>query len=36
LVHLFGNAADMDMLREISEDHNLLIASDSAQAHRTE
>jgi perosamine synthetase len=35
-VHLFGNAADMDALAEIAEDHNLLLVNDSAQAHGTE
>ena len=35
-VHLFGNAADMDALGEISEDHGIKIISDSAQAHGTE
>ena len=34
-VHLFGNAADMDALTELAEDHGLLIVSDSAQAHGT-
>ena len=35
-VHLFRNAADMDALAEIAEDHNLLLVNDSAQAHGTE
>jgi perosamine synthetase len=35
-VHLFGNAADMDALNELAEDHGLLIVNDSAQAHGTE
>ena len=35
-VHLFGNAADMDALSDISEDHGIKIISDSAQAHGTE
>lgn len=35
-VHLFGNAADMDALTDLAEDHNLSIINDSAQAHGTE
>jgi len=35
-VHLFGNAADMDALTDLAEDHNLSIVNDSAQAHGTE
>lgn len=35
-VHLFGNAADMDSLADLAEDHGLFIVSDSAQAHGTE
>jgi dTDP-4-amino-4,6-dideoxygalactose transaminase len=35
-VHLFGNAADMDALAEIAEDHKLLLINDCAQAHGTE
>jgi len=35
-VHLFGNAAKMNALSEIAEDHNLSIVSDAAQAHGTE
>lgn len=35
-VHLFGNAADMEALNEIAEDHRLVIINDSAQAHGTE
>ena len=34
-VHLFGNAADIDSLRDISEDHGLWLIHDSAQAHGT-
>jgi perosamine synthetase len=34
-VHLFGNAADMDALTEIAEDHKLLLINDCAQAHGT-
>jgi perosamine synthetase len=35
-VHLFGNAADMDALAEIAEDHKLILINDCAQAHGTE
>ena len=35
-VHLFGNAADMDALNDLAEDHDLAIVNDSAQAHGTE
>jgi perosamine synthetase len=35
-VHLFGNAANMDALNDLAEDHGFLIVSDSAQAHGTE
>jgi len=35
-VHLFGNAANMDALTEIAEDHKLLLINDCAQAHGTE
>ncbi len=35
-VHLFGNAANMDELTEIAEDHGLRIVNDCAQAHGTE
>jgi perosamine synthetase len=35
-VHLFGNAADMDALTEIAQDHKLLLVNDCAQAHGTE
>jgi len=35
-VHLFGNAADMDVLNDLAEDHGLLNVNDSAQAHGTE
>jgi dTDP-4-amino-4,6-dideoxygalactose transaminase len=34
-VHLFGNAADMKALTEISEDHSLWLVNDAAQAHGT-
>jgi len=35
-VHLFGNAANMDALNDLAEDHDLFIVHDSAQAHGTE
>lgn len=35
-VHLFGNAANMDALNDMAEDHGFAIISDSAQAHGTE
>jgi len=34
-VHLFGNAADVDWLRDVCEDHGLLMIHDAAQAHGT-
>lgn len=34
-VHLFGNAADMDGIKDICEDHHLSLINDSAQAHGT-
>lgn len=34
-VHLFGNAANMDALNDLAEDHGFTIISDSAQAHGT-
>ncbi len=35
-VHLFGNAANMDALNDLAEDHGIVIISDTAQAHGTE
>jgi len=35
-VHLFGNAANMDALNDLAEDHDLILIGDSAQAHGTE
>ncbi|HVG33501.1 MAG TPA: DegT/DnrJ/EryC1/StrS family aminotransferase, partial [Pyrinomonadaceae bacterium] len=32
-VHLYGQAADLDSIREIAARHNLLIIEDAAQAH---
>ena len=32
-VHLFGHAADMDPLMEISKKHNLIVVEDACQAH---
>ncbi len=34
-VHLFGNAADIDGLRDLCTDHGLWLIHDSAQAHGT-
>ena len=34
-VHLFGNSCDMKALKEIADDHGLLIINDCAQAHGT-
>ncbi len=35
-VHLYGQPADMDPLREIAAKHNILLVEDSAQAHIAE
>ena len=32
-VHLYGHPADMQALREIADDHNLLLIEDAAQSH---
>lgn len=32
-VHLYGHPADMDALREIADEYNLMLIEDSAQAH---
>ena len=35
-VHLYGHPADMKALREIAEDHDLILIEDAAQAHGAE
>jgi len=35
-VHLYGQPCDMDAIKEIAEDHNLLILEDACQAHGAE
>lgn len=35
-VHLFGNACDIDMIKEFARENNLKIIWDAAQAHGTE
>ena len=35
-VHLYGQAANMDELMEIAEEHNLYVIEDAAQAHGSE
>jgi dTDP-4-amino-4,6-dideoxygalactose transaminase len=35
-VHLYGHPADMDALREIADEYNLMLIEDSAQAHGAE
>ncbi|PID60877.1 MAG: erythromycin biosynthesis sensory transduction protein eryC1 [Ignavibacteriae bacterium] len=35
-VHLYGQAADMDPLKEIADKHNLYLLEDAAQAHFAE
>lgn len=35
-VHIFGNAADIKVLREIADDHELFLVNDAAQAHGTQ
>lgn len=33
VVHLFGHPADMDLIREVANIHNLMIFEDAAEAH---
>jgi len=35
-VHLFGQTADMDPIREIAREHDLLVIEDACQAHGAE
>jgi perosamine synthetase len=35
-VHLFGQTAEMDALKEIAEDHRIALVEDAAQAHGAE
>ncbi len=35
-VHLYGQAADLDLLREIAEKYNLVLVEDAAQSHIAE
>ena len=35
-VHLYGQPADMDSLREVAEKHNIYLVEDCAQAHLSE
>ncbi|MDH5174755.1 MAG: DegT/DnrJ/EryC1/StrS family aminotransferase [Elusimicrobiota bacterium] len=35
-VHLFGQPADMDRIREIAKKHNLIVIEDACQAHGAE
>ncbi len=35
-VHLFGNAAEMDEIMKIADEHNIKVIEDCAQAHGTE
>lgn len=35
-VHLFGQPAEMDALRELAEDHKIALVEDAAQAHGAE
>lgn len=35
-VHLYGQPADIDSIKEITDEHNLLLAEDAAQSHIAE
>ena len=35
-VHLYGQSADLDLLREIAQKHNIFLVEDAAQAHLAE
>jgi dTDP-4-amino-4,6-dideoxygalactose transaminase len=35
-VHLYGQIADMDRIRELAEQHNLIVIEDACQAHGAE
>jgi dTDP-4-amino-4,6-dideoxygalactose transaminase len=35
-VHLYGQAADMDLLKEVAKKYNIRLVEDSAQAHNAE
>ena len=36
VVHLYGQMPDMKRIREIADEHGILIIEDSAQAHAAE